>query len=155
MNSTIVKLKEDDDRYKQISEIITNMEKKILDMDEKYDNRSDEPRRAHVDQNQGKAVITGCNSETSEPEVIQLLKESMAGIGMTIENARIECPAKPITHAFIHFKNDDERNKYISSANMFRKELRGRKLKITRSMDAEERFHQKNGVTPVLHSRET
>ena len=26
---------------------------------------------------------------------------------------------------------------------MLRKELRGRKIKITRSMDAEERFHQK------------
>ena len=62
---------------------------------------------------------------------------------MTIENARKECPAKPITHAFIHFKNDEERNKYVRSANMLRKELRGRKLKITRSMDAEERFHQK------------
>ena len=35
MNSTIVKMKEEDDRYKQISEIIMNMEKKILDMDEK------------------------------------------------------------------------------------------------------------------------
>ena len=47
----------------------------------------------------------------SEPVVIQLLKESITEIGMTIENARIECSAKPITHAFIRFKNDDERNK--------------------------------------------
>ena len=62
---------------------------------------------------------------------------------MSIENARIECPAKPITHAFINFKNNDERNTYIRSANTLRKELRGRKIKITRSMDAEERFHQK------------
>ena len=99
-------------------------------MDEKYENRSDEPRGAHVDKNQGKSVITGFHSETSEPKVIQLLKESKTEIGMTTENARIECPAKPITHAFIHFKNDDE-------------ELQGRKLKISRSMDAEERFHQK------------
>ena len=66
----------------------------------------------------------------------------MTEIGMTIKNARIECTAKRITHAFIHFKNDDERNKYIRSANMLRKERRGRKLKITRSMDAKERFHQ-------------
>ena len=100
MNSTIVKMKEEgDDRYKQISERITNMEKKILDMDQKYENRSDEPREAHVDQNQGKAVTKGFHSETSEPEVIQLLKESITEIGMTIEKARIECPAKPITHA--------------------------------------------------------
>ena len=62
---------------------------------------------------------------------------------MTIEIARIECTTKPITHAFSHFKNDDERNTYIRSANMLQKELRGRKLEITRSMDAEERFHQK------------
>ena len=35
MNSTIVKMKkEEDDRYKQISERIMNMEKKILDIDE-------------------------------------------------------------------------------------------------------------------------
>ena len=81
-NSTIVKMKEEeDDRYKQISERITNMEKNILDMDEKCENRSDEPRRAHVDQNQGKAVITGLHSETSEPEVIQLLKETITEIG--------------------------------------------------------------------------
>ena len=30
---------------------------------------------------------------------------------MSIENARIECFAKPITHAFIYFRSDDERNK--------------------------------------------
>ena len=40
---------------------------------------------------------------------------------MSIENVRIECVAKPITHAFIHFKSDGERNKYIRSANMFKK----------------------------------
>ena len=86
--------------------------------------------------NQGKAVITGFHSETSEPDVIQLLKESKPEIGMTMENGRIECPAKPITHAFIHFKNDEERNKFVMSANMLKKELRRRKL------NADERFHQ-------------
>ena len=35
MNSTIVKMKKEDDRFKQFNERITNMEKKILDMDEK------------------------------------------------------------------------------------------------------------------------
>ena len=156
MNSTIAKMKQDD-TYKQISERIMNMEKKILDMGEKCmnmekkildigekgENRSDEPKGAHEDQNQGKAVVTGFHSETSESEVEQLQRETMTKIGMPIENSRIECPAKSITHAFIYFKSDDEGNKYIRSANMLRKELRGRKLKITRSMDAEERFCQK------------
>ena len=106
-------------------------------------NRSDEPKGAHGDQDQGKAVLTGFHSETSESEVVQLLKETITEIGMSIENARIERTAKPITHAFIHFKNDDERNKYIRSANVLKNELRGRKLKITRLMDTEGRFHQK------------
>ena len=66
MNSTIVKMKEEgDDRYKQISERITNREKKILDMNEKFENRNGEPRGAHVDQNQGKAVITGTRGHTT------------------------------------------------------------------------------------------
>ena len=74
---------------------------------------------------------------------------------MSIENAKIECLAKPITHAFIYFKNDDERNKFVRSANMLSKEWRGRKLKITRPMDAEERFHQKRMgyVTYCIHMR--
>ena len=67
--------------------------------------------------------MTRFHSEKSEPEVIQLLKESITETGMTIEKARIECPAKPIAHAFIHFRNDDERNTYIRSSNMLRKEL--------------------------------
>ena len=62
---------------------------------------------------------------------------------MSIENARIECPARPITHAFIYSKNDDERHKHVRSANMSRKELRGRKIMMTRLMNAEERLHQK------------
>ena len=67
----------------------------------------------------------------------------MTETGMPTENVRIECLAKPITHAFIYFKNEDERNKHVRSANMLRKELKGRKIKMTRSMDAEERDHQK------------
>ena len=125
-------------------------------MDDKYENRSDEPRGAHGDQNQGKAVITGFHSETSESEVIQLLKESETEIGTTIENARIECAATPITHASIHFKNDDERNKYIRSANMLRKELRGRKVKDNAINGRRGNIpSEKKGVRQILHSRDT
>ena len=78
-------MKEEDDRFKQICERITNMGKEILDVAEKYENRSDEPMGAHGDQNLGKAVIRGFHSETSESEVIQLLKETITEKGMTIE----------------------------------------------------------------------
>ena len=43
-------------------------------------------------------------------------------------------------HAFIHFTDNEERHKYVRSADMLKKELRGR-TKILPSMDAEERFH--------------
>ena len=55
----------------------------------------------------------------------------------------MKCPAKPITHAFIHFSDNDEMVKYVRSANMSKKEVRGRKTRILPAMDAEERFHQK------------
>ena len=76
-------------------------------------------------------------------------------IGMDFGSARIECPAKPITHAFTHFANDGERNKFIRSANMLKRELRGRKIRITRSMEAEERFHNKRMgcVKYCIHTR--
>ena len=63
-------------------------------------------RKKHVDENQGKTVITGFHSETTESEVTQLLKEMINEVGMDFGNARIECTAKPITHAFIHSIND-------------------------------------------------
>ena len=34
-------MKEGDDKYKQINERVTNIERKILDMGEKYENRSE------------------------------------------------------------------------------------------------------------------
>ena len=84
-------------------------------------------KKDHVDENQAKTVIPGFHSETTESEVTQLLREMINEIGMDLGSARIECPAKPITHAFIHFMNDGDRNKFIRSANMLKKELRGRK----------------------------
>ena len=97
MNTTIPKMKEeDDDRYKHINERNTSMYKKIFDVDEKCENRRDERRRAHEDQNQGKAVVTGFHSETSESEVDKLLKETITEMGMSIENARIERSASQL-----------------------------------------------------------
>ena len=56
----------------------------------KSENRNDEPNRAHDDQNQGKAVVTGFHGETSESEVEQLLRETITEIERSSENARVE-----------------------------------------------------------------
>ena len=66
-------------------------------------------------------MITRFHSETTESEVTQLLRKMINEIGMDFGSARIECAAKPITHAFIHFINDGDRNKFIRSANMLKK----------------------------------
>ena len=132
MNSSIVKLQETNEKMKeegenkfnQIDERFMDMEKKILDMDKKYEYRSEDNKQEHVNANQGETVITGLHSETTESEVMQMLKEMMNEIGMDFASARIVCPAKPITHAFIYFANDGERNKFIRSANMLKRELR-------------------------------
>ena len=59
VNTTIAKMKEEGrNKYKQINERMTNVEKKIFVIDEKSENRNDEPNRAHDDQNQGNAVVT-------------------------------------------------------------------------------------------------
>ena len=41
------------------------------------------------------------------------------------------------------FHTNDEMVKHVRSANMSKKEVRGRKTRILPAMDAEERFHQK------------
>ena len=92
---------EGENRYNQFNERIANMERRILDIDEKYENRSEDNKKEHVGENQGKTVITGFHSETAESEVTQLLREMINEIGMDFGSARIECPAKPITHAFM------------------------------------------------------
>ena len=69
-------------------------------MDEKDENRSEVIKKEHVDENQGKTVVTGFHSLTTESEVTQLLKELINEVGMDFGNARIECTGKPITHSF-------------------------------------------------------
>ena len=66
-------------------------------------------------------MIRGFHSETTESEVTQLLRGLINEIEMDFGSARIECSAKTITHSFIHFMNDGDRNKLIRSANMSRK----------------------------------
>ena len=46
-----------------------------------------------------------------------------------MENVKIECIAKPITHAFVHIKNDEERNKFVRSANMLKRSYEEGNLK--------------------------
>ena len=129
MNSSIVKLHETNEKMKEegenkfnkIDERFKDMEKKMMDLDKKYENRSDDERNGSVIANQGETVIAGLHKETTESEVADTLKEMIKEIGMDYEKVKLVCPAKPITHAFVYFENDNERNKFIRSANMLKK----------------------------------
>ena len=74
---------------------------------------------------------------------------------MNLDGKISECPAKPITHEFLQFTDSDKRDKYVRSANMFKNERRGRKMRISPAMDAEERLHQKRlgYIKCCIHTR--
>ena len=94
------------------------MEKKFSMKDETNEITTDDSNKVYEDQNHGRAVATGFHGDASEQEIERLLRVTITEIGISNENARIECPAKTITHAFIYLKNDDGRNKYVGSAKM-------------------------------------
>ena len=71
-------------------------------------------------------VTTGFHCETTE--VTQLSREMINEIGMDFGRAKIECSEKPISHDFM---DNGERNKFIRSANMLKRESRWRKISIT------------------------
>ena len=64
-------------------------------------------------------------------------------------------PCKADQHMqFIHFKNDDERNKYIRSANMLKKRITRKKLKDNSINGCRRKIpSEKNGARQILHSR--
>ena len=43
---------------------------------------------------------------------------------MSMEQIQIKCLAKPITHAFLQFTDNDERDKFVRSANILKKDFR-------------------------------
>ena len=92
-----------------------------------------EGRSAQEDQNQRRAVVAGFHHDTTEQQVQDILKENLTTIRMSTDQIQIKCPAKPITHAFLQFTDNDERDKFVRSENILKKELRGRKIRIHRS----------------------
>ena len=106
-----------------------------------------EGNNSQEDQNKRGAVVTGFHDDTTHAE------EIITSMGMPIDQIKIKCPAKPITRAFLQVKDNDDRDKFVRSANILKKELRGRKMKISWTMDVEERSRQKRlgSINQMLH----
>ena len=88
-------------------------------------------------------MVTGFHDDTTTQEVQDTLKEIILTQGMAMEQIQIKCPTKPITHAFLQFKDNDGRNNFVRSVDILQSQLRGRKFKISPAVDTEERFHQR------------
>ena len=100
--------------------------------------------------------MTGFHDDTIEQEVQDILKETITTIGMSMDQIQIKCPAKPTTHTFLQFTDNGVREKFVRSANILKKELRGRRIRISPAIDAEERFHQKRTwISQMLCSYQT
>ena len=100
-------------------------------------------RKSKNDPDENRAVATGFKEHSVEGDVRAVLEKTIEVSGMKGVEHTIKCPAKPITHVFVEFRDSDERNMYVTSANMQRAQLNGRMIKISPAMDANERFHQK------------
>ena len=141
-NTNIDKLKEqNDNKYNRMNEKITTMEKMMTMLEDPNERGSG--TKTQEDQNKKRAVVTGFHDDTTQQEVQDMLREIITSIEMPIDQIQNKCPAKPITHAFLQFNVNVERGKFVRSANILKKELRGRTMKIFPAIDAEERFHQK------------
>ena len=49
-------------------------------------------------------------------------QQTSTTIGMSTDQIQINCPAKPITHAFLQFTDNDDRDKFVRSANTLKTE---------------------------------
>ena len=52
--------------------------------------KTGEYNKVQEDQNHGEAVATGFHGDSTEQEVVQLLRETIAEIGMSTENVKIK-----------------------------------------------------------------
>ena len=83
----------------------------------------DEFHRMQEDQNKRRAVAIGFHDDTTEEEVETPVTSTIVDAGMLKDKIQI---AKPITHAFLQFTDSEERDMYIRSTNMQRRESRER-----------------------------
>ena len=100
-----------------------------------------------------KAVLHGFKAESKEEKVKSVIVDPIEATGMTEENT-IDCPAIPITHAFVEFQKMKIRDRCVRSANMWKIELDGKKDQNIPRFGGRRKIRQKNiGIHQVYHSQ--
>ena len=88
-----------------------------------------------------KAVATGFKEDSDEKEVKAMIEETIKVVGMKEEKYTIDCPATPLTHAFVEFQSERTRDRYVRSANLRQPPTEWKKEQ--QAMSVEERFQWK------------
>ena len=138
----------------KIEEISAKIEEKLSASEAKMDERSSEAIGMTCDDKnmkekhrgapiENKAVATGFKEDSEEKNVKAVIEESTRVTGVKEVEYTIDCPAVPITHAFLDFQNTKTRDRYVRSANMQQTQLYGRVRKYCQVLNVEERFHRK------------
>ena len=89
-----------------------------------------------------KAVLHGFKTESKEQDVKAITMESTKASGMKEEHT-VDYPAIPITHVFVEFEDTRTRDRFVRSANMRKYELDGRRIRMSPSLELDERFDKK------------
>ena len=78
---------------------------------------------------ENKAVATRFKEENDENEVKAMTEETIRAVKMKDMEYTIDCPAIPITHAFIEFQSDRIRDRYVRAASRRQPQMNGRAMK--------------------------
>ena len=89
-----------------------------------------------------KAVLHGFKTESREGNVKAIVLQTIKATGMKGEYV-VDYPAIPITHVFVEFEDTRTRDRFVTSANMRKYQLDGRKIKISLALEPDERFDRK------------
>ena len=121
----------------KIEEKFTDLEVKISAVE----NRSEANERTYREEGtkenprtvpiECKAVAYGFREDSQEKDVKAVVEKTIKATGMKGVEYTIDCPAIPITHAFVEFQNMKIRDRYVRSASMQKVELSGRTIKIS------------------------
>ena len=86
---------------------LENPEKAAIEKKKKIES-SEMNEKARRTPDENKAVVTGFKEDSDETEVRILLEKSTDVSGMKKAEIVIKCPAKPITHAFLEFEDNEQ-----------------------------------------------
>ena len=161
MNSSIAKMQETmkeegENKFNQFDDRIMDMERKILDMDEKYEPRSEDNKKEHVDENQGKTVITGFHSGNNRVWSHTTLERNDKWNRNGLRKSKNRMSRKN-DHSCFHSLHGQWRQKQVHQVSEhFEKRTERKKSKNNEINGCWRKIpQQKNGICQILHSYET